>query len=81
MGILFDQDIITRNYENEIFEEGKAEGKAEGRAEGMQQGIQQGMQQGKVSILVKQFKDKKISAQEGADYLSITVNEFLELAK
>ena len=77
MGILFDQDIITRNYENEIFEEGKAEGKAEGRAEGMQQG----MQQGKVSILVKQFKDKKISAQEGADYLSITVNEFLELAK
>ena len=69
MGILFNQDIITRNYENEIFEEGKAEGKAEG------------MQQGKVSILVKQFKDKKISAQEGADYLSITVNEFLELAK
>ena len=65
MGILFDQDIITRNYENEIFEEGKAEG----------------VQQGKVSILVKQFKDKKISAQEGADYLSITVNEFLELAK
>ena len=73
MGILFDQDIITRNYENEIFEEGKAEG--------IQQGMQQGMQQGKVSILVKQFKDKKISAQEGADYLSITVNEFLELAK
>ena len=55
--------------ENEIFEEGKAEGRAEG------------MQQGKVSILVKQFKDKKISVQEGADYLSITVNEFLELAK
>ena len=27
MGILFDQDIITRNYENEIFEEGKAKGK------------------------------------------------------
>ena len=77
MGILFDQDIITRNYENEIFEEGKAEGKAEG----MQQGMQEGMQQGKVSILVKQFKDKKLSAQEGADYLSITVNEFLELAK
>ena len=69
MGILFDQDIITRNYENEIFEEGKAEG------------MKQGLQQGKVSILVKQFKDKKISVQEGADYLNITVNEFLELAK
>ena len=69
MGILFDQDIITRNYENEIFEEGKAEG------------MQQGMQQGKVSILVKQFKDKKISAQDGADYLNITVDAFLELVK
>ena len=30
MGILFDQDIITRNYENEIFEEGKAEGMEQG---------------------------------------------------
>ena len=26
VGILFDQDIITRNYDNEIFEEGKVEG-------------------------------------------------------
>ena len=52
---------------------GRAEGKAEGRAEGMQQGI--------VSILVRQFKDKKISAQDGADYLNITVDEFLELIK
>lgn len=77
MGILFDQDIITRNYENEIFEEGKAEGKAEG----LQQGMKQGMPQGKVSILVKQFKDKKISAQDGADYLNITVDAFLELVK
>ena len=46
MGILFDQDIITRNYENEIFEEGKAEGMQQGIQQGMQQGMEQGMQQG-----------------------------------
>ncbi len=39
----------------------------------------EGMQQGMVKILVRQFKDKKISAKEGAEYLNITVNEFLKL--
>ena len=39
----------------------------------------EGMQQGMVNILVRQFKDKKISAKEGAEYLNISVNEFLKL--
>ena len=44
--------------------------------------MKQGIQQGKkyiTDILVRQFNDKKISAKEGADYLGITVNEFLDL--
>ena len=61
--------------------EGRAEGKAEGKAEGRAEGRAEGMQQGIVSILVRQFKDKKISAQDGADYLNVTVDEFLELIK
>ena len=58
---------------------GREEGKEEGMQQGMQKGMQQGMQQGMVKILVRQFKDKKISAKEGAEYLNITVNEFLKL--
>ena len=77
MGILFDQDIITRNYENEIFEEGKAEGKAEGRAEGMQQG----MEQGELEAFVKIYKKGMIKANDAARMLNITVAKFLELAK
>ena len=30
MGALFDQNTITKNYENEVFEDGRAEGRAEG---------------------------------------------------
>ena len=37
------------------------------------------MQQGMIDIIVRQFKDKKISAKEGADYLGVSVNEFLDL--
>ena len=77
MGILFDQDIITRNYENEIFEEGKAEG----RAEGMQQGMQQGMEQGELEAFVKIYKKGMIKANDAARMLNITVAKFLELAK
>ena len=42
---------------------------------------QEGMQQGMQQILVRQYKDKKISEQEGAKYLNISVQEFLELVK
>ena len=73
MGILFDQDIITRNYENEIFEEGKAEGKAEG--------MQQGMEQGELEAFVKIYKKGMIKANDAARMLNITVAKFLELAK
>ena len=65
MTSVYDQKTATDMYGNERY--------ATGLATGMQQGI--------VSILVRQFKDKKISAQDGADYLNITVNEFLELVE
>ena len=73
MTSVYDQKTATDMYGNERYAKGLLEGKAEG--------MQQGMQQGIVSILVRQFKDKKISAQDGADYLNITVDEFLELIK
>ena len=47
--------------------------------QGIQQGRQEGRQQGMIDLLVRQFNDKKISAKEGADYLGITVKEFLDL--
>ena len=65
MGVLFDQDIITRNYENEIFEEGKAEG----------------MEQGELEAFVKIYKKGMIKANDAARMLNITVAKFLELAK
>ena len=49
------------------------------RLEGVEKGMQQGLHQGMVNVLVRQFKDKKISAKEGAEYLNVTVNEFLKL--
>ena len=38
-------------------------------------------QQGMVNILVRQFNDKKISAKEGAEYLGVNEEKFLELVK
>lgn len=46
---------------------------------GIKDGIKQGLEQGKIDILVSQFNNKKISAQEAADYLGISADEFLEL--
>ena len=97
MGILFDQDIITRNYENEIFEEGKAEGMQQGIEKGIEQGMQQGMQQGiekgieqgmqqgieqgELDAFVKIYKKGMIKASDAAKMLNITVTKFLDLVK
>ena len=77
---------ITSEIKKDLYKEGGAHMSKEMmevlddvRLEGVEQGMQQGMQQGMVNILVRQFKDKKISAKEGAEYLNITVNEFLKL--
>ena len=42
---------------------------------------EEGREEGMINILVRQFKDKKISANEGAHYLGVTVEKFLELVK
>ena len=67
MDLSFDEETINRIHDKAIAKEAREEG------------IQQGMQQGIISVLVKQFKDKKISAQDGADYLGVSVEEFLKL--
>ena len=63
--------------------EGIQQGIERGRTEGIQQGIErgrtEGMQQGAIKIIIKQFNDKKISANEAAEYLDISVDEFLKL--
>ena len=46
---------------------------------GMQRGIEQGIQQGITNIIIRQFNDKKISANDAAGYLGISVDEFLKL--
>ena len=63
MEVLFDEDVVMENYEHEIAE----------RAE------QRGIERGRVNVLIQLFKEKKISAQEGADYLNMSVDEFLKL--
>ena len=65
MDVLYNDDIIMESYEHEIREEGREKGREEGM----------------INILVRQFKDKKISANEGANYLGVTVEKFLELVK
>ena len=64
-------DEMVEKRVEEIVEEEKKVGKEEGR--------EQGLKEGMIKILVSQFNDKKISAQEGADYLGVTVDEFLRL--
>lgn len=63
MDLLFDEETINRIHDKVVAKEAREEG------------IQQGM----IDILVRQFKDKKISANDGANYLGISVNEFLDL--
>ena len=40
---------------------------------------EEGIEQGKLKLLISQLNDKKISAQEGAEYLGVSVDEFLRL--
>lgn len=63
MDLLFDEETINRIHDKAVAKEAREEG------------IQQGM----IDILVRQFNDKKISAEEGAEYLGVSVNEFLDL--
>lgn len=44
-------------------------------------GIKQGIEQGKIKLLVGLFNDKKISATEAANYLAMSVDEFLGFVK
>ena len=75
MDLLFDEETINRIHDKALAKEAREEG----MKQGIQQGRQEGRQEGMIDLLVRQFNDKKISAKEGADYLGITVNEFLDL--
>ena len=73
MELLFDPEVYGRIHDASVAREA--------REEGMQKGMEQGMQKGMIDLLIRQFNDKKISAKEGADYLGITAQEFLDLVK
>ena len=75
MDLLFDEETINRIHDKALVKEAREEG----MKQGIQQGRQEGRQEGMIDLLVRQFNDKKISAKEGADYLGITVKEFLDL--
>ena len=75
MDLLFDEETINRIHDRAVAKEAREEG----MKQGIQQGRQEGRQEGMIDLLVRQFNDKKISAKEGADYLGITVKEFLDL--
>ena len=94
MDLLFDEETINRIHDKalakedtnmykrmakEAREEGIKQGMKQGMKQGIQQGRREGRQEGMIDLLVRQFNDKKISAKEGADYLGITVKEFLDL--
>ena len=83
MDLLFDEETLNRIHDRAVAKEAREEGIKQGMQQGIQQGMQQGRQegihQGMIDLLVRQFNDKKISAKEGADYLGITVKEFLDL--
>ena len=74
---------IMELAEKKGIERGMQRGIEQGRVEGIEQGriegIEQGMQQGITNIIIRQFNDKKISANDAAGYLGISVEEFLNL--
>ena len=43
--------------------------------------LEVGIERGMLNILLQQYKDNKISAEDAAHYLKITTNEFLKLVK
>ena len=65
------------DVKDEWLEVGIERGIAQGREEGRAQGIEQGM----LNILIKQYKDNKISVEDAANYLKISANDFLKLVK
>ena len=81
MELLFDPEVYGRIHDASVAREAREEGMQKGMEQGMQKGIKQGIQQGMIDLLIRQFNDKKISAKEGADYLGITAQEFLDLVK
>ena len=81
MELLFDPEVYGRIHDASVAREAREEGLQQGIEQGIQKGMEQGIQQGMIDLLVKQFNDKKISAKEGADYLGVTIQKFLDLVK
>ncbi len=63
MTSVYDQKTATYMYGREQY--------AEGKSEGISEGI--------MNILVRQFRDKKISIEDAANYLNVTKSEFIKL--
>ena len=57
------------------------EGKIQGRAEGREEGRAEGRAEGKIDTLIMLVKEKLLAAEDAADQLGITEEEFMELIK
>ena len=47
----------------------------------MEEGRQEGLRQGKTELLISEYKDGIVTAEQAAKWLSISVKEFLKLAE
>ena len=74
-------DVIAQRIENKGIRKGEASGIRKGIRQGMQQGMQQGIQQGilqgKLETVVSMYRKGKLTVDECAEELGMTVNQFL----
>ena len=66
-------DVIAQRIENK----GIKKGEASGIRKGIRQGIQQGILQGKLETVVSMYRKGKLTVDECAEELGMTVNQFL----
>ena len=66
-------DVIVQRIENK----GIKKGEASGIRKGIRQGIQQGILQGKLETVVSMYRKGKLTVDECAEELGMTVNQLL----
>ena len=69
MDVLFNQDWVTKVYEESLYNEGKEEG------------IQEGIQKGSIKAILNMFKKGLIKIADAASELGVSEKEFMKLAK
>ena len=70
-------DVIAQRIENKGIKKGEASGIRKGIRQGIRQGMQQGILQGKLETVVSMYRKGKLTVDECAEELGMTVNQFL----